>query len=57
MYLDVVSLADKYTDFFLTLSNSSGKFCETQNSFQEESNLRMVDHKVKLTQRNKCGIA
>ena len=33
--------------FFLTLSNASGKFCETQNNLQKELNLRMTDHKSK----------
>ena len=32
---------------FLTLSNASGKFCETQNNLQKELNLRMTDHKSK----------
>ena len=41
-----ISLADKCTDF-LTLSNTSGKFCETQNNLQEVLNLRIADRKSK----------
>ena len=33
--------------FFLTLSDASGKFCETQNNLQKELNLGMADHKSK----------
>ena len=41
-----ISLADN-VPIFLSLSNASRKFCETQNNLREELNLRMADHKSK----------